>query len=519
MLMKRLYFPLFLTLSLLFSGIAWADETVMVPPVSRQVADSTDLFYDITDISRQIEQRTARQEHGPAVSDGDILIREQQYLSGKSTDSLLAGKRGAYHNPLDSLYQRNEQGMLMLPLHPDLAASVIGLTFQDTIFYNALFLPMIFTGKMLPRDLSFYTPEKEQTRGMLIPQERTFAPALRHADFVRDVRRDYYRRYPDRIRYSVASFDTLPRLENGDAIVRETFNPFKELIRTETTYSLDTPGIEGATINRKYWVYNGEHSFQFAQNYFSNNWHKGGSNNVNFNSFQVFRANYQKDKVRFNNTLEWRLSLFNAPDDSVRNYRIGNDQIRYYGDFGLSSFVKEWSYSMNLEVKSQLFNNYLPNTRTLRSAFLSPLYVNAGVGLKFELDRKSKKIRHRNVKWALNLAPISINYKYVGNDAVDVKRYGIPDDKNSLMDMGSTITSILRYNITQYVSWDSRLTYFTSYEKVLSEFENSLNMALTNALSTRIYVNVRFDDGVPADPDLKYWQLNQTLSFGLNYKW
>ncbi len=63
------------------------------------------------------------------------------------------------------------------------------------------------------------------------------------------------------------------------------------------------------------------------------------------------------------------------------------------------------------------------------------------------------------------------------------------------MDIGSTITSIFKYDITRYIAWDSRLTYFTSYEKVVSEFENSLNMALSNALSTRIYLNVRFDDG------------------------
>jgi hypothetical protein len=123
------------------------------------------------------------------------------------------------------------------------------------------------------------------------------------------------------------------------------------------------------------------------------------------------------------------------------------------------------------------------------------------------------------VKWTLALAPISVNYKYVGNKSVDVKRYGIPEGKRSLMDIGSTITSILKYDITRYITWDSRLSYFTSYEKVMSEFENGLNMALSNAFSTRVYVNVRYDDGVPADPDYQYWQVNQTLSFGLNYKW
>ena len=230
---------------------------------------------------------------------------------------------------------------------------------------------------------------------------------------------------------------------DSDDDVRKTFNPFKELIKTETAYSLEAPGVEGATIDRKYWVYSGQHSFQFAQNYFSSNWHKGGTNNLNFNSVQIVRANYERDKIRFDNTLEWRLSVFNAPDDTVRHYRIGNDLIRYYGNFGLNSFLKGWSY-LNTEAKSQLFNNYKPNSTELRSAFLAPLYVNAGVGLKYELEKKSEKVRHRKYKWTLNLAPISINYKYVGNDAVDVKRFGIPEGRRSLLDIGSTITSILK---------------------------------------------------------------------------
>jgi hypothetical protein len=128
-------------------------------------------------------------------------------------------------------------------------------------------------------------------------------------------------------------------------------------------------------------------------------------------------------------------------------------------------------------------------------------------------------VRHRRLRLELAIAPISINYTYVWNDSVDVKRFGIEAGKKSQLDIGSTLTTILKYDITRYITWDSRLTYFTSYEKVISEFENGLNLALSNAFSTRIYVNVRFDDGVPPDPKYKYVQVNQTLSFGLNYKW
>lgn len=480
-----------------------------------QVNDSLDLFEDITDISRLIQNRTT---HGEIIVNDTILPKERvtdYVIPAQVIQPVLPVSR----NPLDSIYVRNERGILQLPenyYNPD---ALRGLTFRDTLFYNPLFLPMIFNGRMLPRDISFYNPDKDYEPGKLIDKDKTFEPRLERSDFIQKIRRSYYTDHPDRVKYSILNFESLPQVASDDEIVRETFNPFRELLSSETAYSLEAPGVEITTINRKYWVRSGEHSFQFAQNYFSDNWHKGGTNNLNFNSYHVLRANYKKDKVRFNNTLEWRLSVFNAPDDSLREYRIGNDLIRYYGDFGLDAFAKGWSYSMNMEAKSQLFNSYPTNSNQLRSALLSPLYVNAGVGLGFNLDKKSEKVRGRRVRWDLALAPISLNFKYVSNDSVDVVRFGIPENKKYNLDMGTTVTSILKYDITRYITWDSRLTYFTSYDKVEAEFENSLNMALSNAFSTRIYLNVRFDDGVPPHPDLKYLQYNQTLSFGLNYKW
>ena len=480
-----------------------------------QVNDSLDLFEDITDISRLIQNRTT---HGEIIVNDTILPKERvtdYVIPAQVIQPVLPVSR----NPLDSIYVRNERGILQLPenyYNPD---ALRGLTFRDTLFYNPLFLPMIFNGRMLPRDISFYNPDKDYEPGKLIDKDKTFEPRLERSDFIQKIRRNYYTDHPDRVKYSILNFESLPQVATDDEIVRETFNPFRELLRSETAYSLEAPGVELTTINRKYWVRSGEHSFQFAQNYFSDNWHKGGTNNLNFNSYHVLRANYKKDKVRFNNTLEWRLSVFNAPDDSLREYRIGNDLIRYYGDFGLDAFAKGWSYSMNMEAKSQLFNSYPTNSNQLRSALLSPLYVNAGVGLKFNLEKKSEKVRGRLGRWDLALAPISLNFKYVSNDSVDGGRFGIPENKKYNLDMGTTVTSILKYDITRYITWDSRLTYFTSYDKVEAEFENSLNMALSNACSTRIYLNVRVDDGVPPHPDLKYLQYNQTLSFGLNYKW
>jgi hypothetical protein len=517
--MKRLL-PLILTFSLLVAVTSVTANVTNLSTVTLQDPDSLDILRNLTDISRQIEKQTQLsgllQELEPQQPVVTAQGQEKRIESKKVTpvvDSL------RYRNPLDSLYVRSENGTLRLSVNYYDVDAMRDLTFRDTLFYNPLFLPITFNGKILPRDLSFYPLRKDSVTYSLLSPDQTFESALEHADFIQTVRRNYYRQYPDRVKYSIYDFENLPSAANSDEIVRETYNPFRELLKSETAFSLQKPGVEGATIRRKYWVRSGEHSFQFAQNYFSKNWHKGGTNNLNFNSYHVLRANYNKHKVRFNNTLEWRLSVFNAPDDTVRSYRIGNDLLRYYGDFGVDAFLKGWSYSTNLEAKSQVFKSFPTNSNDLRSAFLAPLYVNAGVGLKYNLNKRSQKVRHRNFKLDLAISPISVNYKYVGNDLVDVKRYGIPEGDKSVLDIGSTITSIIKYDITRYVTWDSRLTYFTSYNKVMTEFENSLNMALSNAFSTRIYVNMRFDDDVPPDPEWEYFQINQTLSFGLNYKW
>ena len=474
-----------------------------------QVADSTDVFDRMTDIEKQIRVRSAADEASPAVTvSRDTVIRLYPSARSLSTEK---------KNPLDSLYRRKPNGTLELPA-PSYRIPM-NLSFRDTMFINPLYLPLVFNGKMLPEKLSFYPPAEDyRYKGTLIAPQNTFAPMLEDMRFANDVRRQYYLRYPERVKMSAFNFGDMPAVDTEKDVV-ESFNPFKKLIEVEKTAPLDAPSVETVEIERKYWIRSGEHSLQFSQNYFSKNWYKGGTSNLNINNYHVFRVNYQKKKVKFDNTFEWRLSLFNAPEDTLREYRISDDLIRYYGSLGVDAFLKKWSYSTNLEVKSQLFNNYAVNSSSLLSAFLSPLYVNAGIGMRYQLDKKSEKVRHRRVRWTLDLAPISVNYKSITNKEVDVTRYGIPEGKWSKVELGSTVTSILKYDVTRYVTLDSRFKYFTSYKNILAEFENTLNMSLSNYFSTRIYLHMRFDDGVPKDPSFQYLQINEVLSFGLNYKW
>jgi hypothetical protein len=66
------------------------------------------------------------------------------------------------------------------------------------------------------------------------------------------------------------------------------------------------------------------------------------------------------------------------------------------------------------------------------------------------------------------------------------------------------------------ISWSGRIYYYTNYEKVQLEWENTFNLAINKYLSTKLYLYPRFDDSVNRKEGDSYLQFNELLSFGLN---
>ena len=84
---------------------------------------------------------------------------------------------------------------------------------------------------------------------------------------------------------------------------------------------------------------------------------------------------------------------------------------------------------------------------------------------------------------------------------------------------GSRLEATLLWKIIKNLTWDSRFSYTTNYEKAVGEWENTFTFAFNRFLSTKLFVHGRFDDSVPRVEDLSYLQLQELLSFGLNYTW
>ena len=279
--------------------------------------------------------------------------------------------------------------------------------------------------------------------------------------------------------------------------------------------------IEKFVPEQIYWTKEGEHSLQINQNQFSNNWYAGGYNNLSVLNYHKLVFNYKKNKISWNNTLEWKLNFQRTPADTLHKTSISEDYLRAYSVVGVS-LNKRWSYTLSNEVKTPLFKSYKVNSTTQKAALFSPLVVNSGIGLTYNFTHTSKADKYRKLTLSMDLSPFSMNYIYVSDNAVDGSSFGVDAGKKSKLDLGSTYNLNLTYSYNRNSTLTSRLKYFTSYSKVIVESENKFNFAFTRLLSSTLYLYLRYDDGVGAsnkDAKLGYFQYNELVGFGLTYKW
>lgn len=400
-------------------------------------------------------------------------------------------------------------------------------TFRDTIIVDPIFLPIVYKGKPFSdQELTFYSMDFMKPQ---FKETEVYQPTAVFEDYLEKKKsgelavRYVEEKYPFYIHYTEKQMPN--ELVKTDVIKKDTYENLQLKVENEADFSDVTP--VKFIPERRYWTSGFESAVQFSQNYISDNWYKGGSSNLNLYTKNVLSYNYSKDKVQITNQIEYRTSIYTAPKDTIHAYKVGDDVLRLSNNIGYKAFNK-WSYTFDTEIKTQIFQNYKENTEQKQAALLAPVTATFGLGMKYNLTKQFKN-KHKKLVMAVNLAPLSLTYMYSrlkNADEIDLGRHGFTLDeetntyKNSFTQLGSSINSSLTFNFNRNVTWQSRLTYFTSYNNVKMEFENTLTMAISRFFSTRIYLNVRYDDTATVkDPDFNYFQVNELMSFGFNYKW
>lgn len=396
-------------------------------------------------------------------------------------------------------------------------------TFADTMIVNPLFMPIMFQGNYLPQELTFFHPDS------LWPVYRT-APIYTadsiFADYTRIRKREIAahnyveKNYPGYFRYSQYF---MPKDAVKTNVIKKHITEDQLLTVTNDADFSDVSAPTKFIPERRYWTSHFESDIQFAQNYISPNWHKGGTGNFNLINREYFIYNYNKDKIQITNELEIKNNVATAPNDTIHSYKVSDDVFRLHSNFGYMAFSK-WFYTVDMEFKTQLFSSYGENSEQKLAAFLAPYSINVGLGMKYDLAKTFPNPK-KNLAFTINIAPLSYTYRQTIDKEIDLGRHFTADEETGefptkLSQLGSTINATLNFQINRNINWYSRLYYNTNYHRMEGELENRVTMNIGRFFATIITLNLRYDDGVVKNPEFdRYLQINEQLSFGFSYRW
>ena len=319
-----------------------------------------------------------------------------------------------------------------------------------------------------------------------------------------------YLKYPNIVKGNEASFADMKVLSDAHTIV----TPRKEDIVSFVVPEKERTNAETELVILKpnFWKYTAAASMQFSQHGISDNWYQGGESTNALNSEFRMTANYNdKQKVQFENSLEIKLGFITAPSDTVHNYKTNADLFRINSKLGIRA-IKNLYYTLSGEFQTQFFSNYKTNTNDLISTFFSPANLKLSLGLDYKQNKN---------KYNLSILgnPFSWRYVYLANDKiVNPSQFNVEAGKRRASLFGSEITANVTWKIRDNLTYRTKFDYFTTYEKVIMNWENTFEFKFNRYLSTKVFLHGRFDDGVTlTETNRTYFQFKEMLTFGLSY--
>ena len=324
----------------------------------------------------------------------------------------------------------------------------------------------------------------------------------------------YYMEHPDRVTGNelyYADVKALDDIQKGNLTRSEKM---KEYMVVGNPLESTSREVNMLVMKPNFWKYAGSGKIQFTQHGVSDNWYTGGENTNALYSELILNANYDnKQGIEFENKLEMKLGFITAPSDTLHNFKTNSDMIRLSSKFGVRA-IKNVYYTVETEIKTQFLPNYKTNSNDMVSNFLSPLQLKVKLGLDYKFSRK-------NLSLSVFGAPLTYKHVYLKNDRiVNPSSFEVESGRSTANLYGSELTGKLNWKLSKNITWNSKLDYFTTYEKVVISWENTFDFKVSRYLSTTLFIHPRFDDGVKlTDDNRSYFQFKEMLTFGLSYSW
>lgn len=315
----------------------------------------------------------------------------------------------------------------------------------------------------------------------------------------------------------------------------------------------------------KYWTSGIVTNLTFGQTFLSQ-WAAGGYNNLSLAANIDASANYEKDKLKGVNRLQLDYGFLWSADKPI--LQTNKDRIYFESKWGYETPVRHLSYSGSFDFRTQFYKNFdykTPknyagdqptveewlNARNIKSGFLSPAYINIGIGALWT-----------PAPWfSLNFSPVSggavlvilkeLRYTYgmdlkqeylqdipeherehVDVDAIRKSYYeaGLTDPteyeafKWARFELGAQIKLDMGWVINDVFSYNTQFTAFYNYLTPKVEpritWDNKVFWKLRKWFALTLGTNLIYDPRVRVNPnreDGKGVQFREFLEVGFTY--
>lgn len=258
-----------------------------------------------------------------------------------------------------------------------------------------------------------------------------------------------------------------------------------------------------------YWKRNGDFTLNFSQVSFSN-WAAGGKNSVSGVALYNYAANYLKDRLSWDNSLNLGYGLLKEGSNELIK---SEDKMEFNSKAGYRMTPEsKWFYSGLLGFRSQFANGYkYPDTDNKISALFAPAYLTFAVGADFK----------PNDRFSLFLSPLGTKLTFVADDEL-TSRFGLEEGKNMRAEMGGSLRSELKLPIATNVDMVSALGLFSNYldkpQNIDVNWDLRVNMKINKYLSANLITNMIYDDNIKIDGKNSLVQWKQLFGVGFSYK-
>ena len=396
----------------------------------------------------------------------------------------------------------------------------VDVTFEDISdnpVYFRLFMPIVFYGSALSEAITPHDSSKVKDDDDLLPLGPIDDDDFTLSRMIDEVLVRVYLDHPELVKMTEEELMGVPGIipvtENLTSGIY--LHGIKADGKNKPTKDNNPDAVR---LKPRYWKTFGNFQGKYTQSHYSENWYKGGESNHSVLGQINLEANYAKKQTTLDNKLEMKLGYYTTEVNGETKFRTNEDLLRFTSKFGLKAF-ESWYYSAQFQGYTQFMDVYDTKVPTkLKSKFFAPAYGNLSVGMDYK-----PKFKNKNITLSVMISPVSYNCRYVSVDSIATS-FGIEQGKNFKYTVGSRFDGNIKWKFLNDFTWTSKAQFYTSYESVEANLENTIDYKLTKYFSLQFFFHWRFDDSVKRKTNKKgdlmgYDQFKEFFTLNFNYQW